>query len=141
MFITKPHKYQVNVLWIYLAEDCNHKFSLNIWTSDSVFSHSCQKCNLKAAFTASQHKDILIRIQMVLSSSHRDMNIYLSFNVKNKLWNEGEKSYERHSLSKTTQDQSVCIPAIYSIKRAHVSIRKTHSSRESTSESFLNIFI
>lgn len=135
MFITKPHKYQLNAPRIYLAEDCSHKFSLNIWTSNSVLSHSCQKRNLKAAFTASQHKDILIRIQMVLSSSHRDMNIYLSFTVKNKLWNEGGKSYEQHSLSKTTEDQSVCFLAIYSIKRSHVSIR------QSTSESFLNIFI
>jgi len=117
MFITSPHKYQLNALRIYLAVDCNHKFSLNIWTSNSVLSHSCQKCNLKAAFTASQHKDILIRIQMVLSSSHRDMNSYLSFTFENKLWNEGEKSKERHSLSKTTQDQSVCFPSIYSMKK------------------------
>lgn len=125
MFITKPHKYHRYALRIYLAEDRNHKFSLNIWTNNCVWSHSCQKMlTWKLHLLRLSTKTYLLEDRWYYPPATETMNIYLYSTVKNKLWNEGEKSYEQHSPSKTTQDQSVCLPTLYSIKRAHVSIRK-----------------
>lgn len=104
MFIMKPQKCQQHALKIYLAETCHHKFSQNIWTCNSALGRSCQTCNLKAAFTVSPHKEVLITRQMVLSSSHWD-NQNLSVQQS-----RAKLSQHRETITwAASKDQSACL--------------------------------
>lgn len=93
--------------------------------------------NLKAAFTASQHKDILIRRQMALSSSHwDDEHLSVLHSQEQTLVWGGKVIWMAFAVKNNSR--SKCLPPnpIFNIKRAHVSIRKTLFSRQSTEDSF-----